>query len=80
VCESQRITCNLGGFWVAYVLAPSYEGQITVPDTHVDILGDDENVFVFSVLTVVLIAAQVLLRASESGRPTAKARRTPRSE
>ena len=56
--------CNLGGFWVAYVLAPSYQGQITVPGIHTHILGYDENVFVFGVLTVVLIAAQILLRTA----------------
>jgi hypothetical protein len=55
---------NLGGFWVAYVLAPSYEGEITVPGIHTEILGYDENVFVFSVLTVVLIAAALLLRTA----------------
>ena len=56
--------CNLGGFWIAYVLAPSYEGEITVPGIHTHILGYDENVFVFSVLTVTLIAAQLVLRAA----------------
>ncbi len=60
--------CNLGGFWVAYVLAPSYRGEITVPGIHTHILGYDENVFVFSVLTVVLIAAQLLLRTVTGNR------------
>ena len=60
--------CNLGGFWVAYALAPSYGGQITVPGIHTHILGYDENVFVFGVLTVVLIAAQLLLRAAAAER------------
>jgi len=59
--------CNLGGFWVAYALAPSYQGQITMPDIHVHILGYDENVFVFTVLTVVLIAAQILLATRGRG-------------
>jgi hypothetical protein len=64
--------CNLGGFWVAYALAPSYQGQITVPGIHTHILGYDENVFVFSVLTVVLIAALLLLRtATGNGGPDA---------
>jgi hypothetical protein len=54
---------NLGGFWVAYVLAPAYEGEITVPGIHMHILGYDENVFVFSVLSVVLIIAVFLLRS-----------------
>jgi hypothetical protein len=53
--------CNLGGFWAAWVLAPSYEGQITVPGIHVHIFGYDENVFVFAVLSVILVAAQLVL-------------------
>jgi hypothetical protein len=52
--------CNLGGFWLAYALAPSYGGIITLPDTHVHILGYDENVFVFTILTVILVFAAVL--------------------
>jgi hypothetical protein len=56
--------CNLGGFWVAYVLAPSYGGAITVPGIHTHILGIDENVFVFSVLSVILIVAAVVLRGA----------------
>ena len=59
--------CNLGGFWVAYVLAPSYQGEITVPGIHTHIFGYDENVFVFSILTVVLVAASLLLRAAAAG-------------
>jgi hypothetical protein len=53
--------CNLGGFWVAYVLAPSYQGEITVPGIHTHVFGIDENVFVFSVLTLILIAAVFVL-------------------
>jgi hypothetical protein len=34
-----------------------------MPDTHVHILGFDENVFVFTVLTAVLAFAFVLLRS-----------------
>ena len=60
--------CNLGGFWVAYVLAPSYGGQITVPGIHTHILGFDENVFVFGVLSVILGATAVLLwRVGDGG-------------
>ncbi len=47
-------SCNLGGFWVAYVLNPIYDGAITVPGIHVHILGYDENVFVFAVLSIVM--------------------------
>jgi hypothetical protein len=54
--------CNLGGFWVAYVLAPSYQGQITEPGIPTHDFGIDENVFVFSVLSVVLVIAAVTLR------------------
>jgi hypothetical protein len=59
---------NLGGFWTAYVLVPVYGGQMTVPDTHMQVLGVDENVFVFAVLSVLLGIALVLLgRARGTG-------------
>jgi hypothetical protein len=47
-------SCNLGGFWVAYLLCPVYEGEITVPGIHMHILGFDENVFVFTLLSLVM--------------------------
>jgi hypothetical protein len=53
--------CNLGGFWVAYLLVPVYGGLITVPGEHVHILGWDENVFVFMVLSTVMAVAIGLL-------------------
>ncbi len=53
---------NLGGFWIAYILEDVYDGRITMPDTHVHIFGMDENVFAFSILSVVLSVAVVLLR------------------
>jgi hypothetical protein len=56
--------CNLGGFWVAYVLAPSYAGEITVPGIHTHVFGVDENVFVFSVLSVILLVASGTLRGA----------------
>jgi hypothetical protein len=59
-------SCNLGGFWIAYFLAPAYEGKITVPGIHVEILGFDENVFVFTVLSAIMIAALILLRRGGS--------------
>lgn len=59
--------CNLGGFWVAYLLVDVYHGLITVPDTHVQIFGYDENVFVFTILSFVLAAAVVLLRRAGGG-------------
>jgi hypothetical protein len=55
-------SCNLGGFWIAYLLVPVYGGQITVPGIHTEILGFDENVFVFSVLSLGLLGALALLR------------------
>jgi hypothetical protein len=58
---------NLGGFWVAVILAGSYGGAVTLPDTHVHILGYDENVVVFTVLSILLVTAAALL-ARGSGR------------
>ena len=65
--ESLRIsalwqTCNLGGFWVAVLLNPAYGGAITVPGIHVHVFGIDENVFAFSVLSVILAGAWLGLR------------------
>jgi hypothetical protein len=57
---------NLGSFWIACLLAPAYGGEITLPDTHVQIFGIDENVVVFSVLSLVLTAAVACLRAAQS--------------
>jgi len=53
--------CNLGGFWVAYVLNPVYDGAITVPGVHVHVFGHDENVVAFTVLSIVLVAAAGVL-------------------
>ena len=55
-------SCNLGGFWIAYLLVPVYGGQITVPGIHTEILGYDENVFVFSVLSLVMLGIVATLR------------------
>jgi hypothetical protein len=55
-------SCNLGGFWIAYVLAPSYQGEITVPGIHVHIFGFDENVFVFSILSILMLGVLAALR------------------
>jgi hypothetical protein len=55
-------SCNLGGFWVAYFLLPVYDGQITVPGIHMHILGYDENVFVFAVLSAIMVAVWGVLR------------------
>lgn len=63
--------CNLGGFWAAYLLSPVYGGVIAVPGIHTHILGIDENVFVFSVLSVVLIAAVMALGTVRDAAPAA---------
>jgi len=44
----------LAGFWIAYLLTPVYEGSVTMPDMHVDLLGINENVVVFTVLLMML--------------------------
>jgi hypothetical protein len=54
--------CNLGGFWIAYLLVPVYGGLITVPGEHMKVFGWDENVFVFAVLSVLMATALLLLR------------------
>lgn len=66
--ESLRLSalwqsCNLGGFWLAIVMNPLYEGAITVPGVHVEILGFDENVFVFSILSLIMAGVWVALHA-----------------
>ncbi len=61
-------SCNLGGFWIAYLLAPVYDGLITVPGIHTEILGFDENVFAFGILSVVMLGIVGVLRFGlESG-------------
>jgi hypothetical protein len=55
-------SCNLGGFWIAYVLAPTYQGEITVPGIHTHIFGYDENVFVFSLLSILMLGVLAALR------------------
>jgi hypothetical protein len=56
--------CNLGGFWLAALSTPAYGGLVRVPDEHVEILGVNENVLVFAVLSGLLGVALVLLRTS----------------
>jgi hypothetical protein len=59
--------CNLGGFWIAVVLAPAYGGAVTVPETHVYIFGLDENVVVFTILSLLLLVAGAALRRASLG-------------
>ncbi len=58
--------CNLGGFWVAYVLNDHYHGAITVPGIHTHVFGIDENVFAFSVLSCIMVAALVMLKQPDN--------------
>ena len=53
---------TIGGFWLACLLTPIYGGRITMPNIHTNILGMDENVVVFTILSAVLVAAVVKLR------------------
>lgn len=57
--------CNLGGFWMSYLLLPLYDGVMAVPGTHMTIFGFDENVFAFTILTAILLGAIGLLRSLE---------------
>ncbi len=60
-------SCNLGGFWIAYVLLPVYDGAITVPGIHTEILGYDENVFGFSLLSILMAGVWVALGLGRNG-------------
>jgi hypothetical protein len=54
--------CNLGGFWISYLLVPVYGGVVAVEGIHTSIFGIDENVFVFSILSILMVVALVALR------------------
>ena len=54
--------CNLGGFWLAALSTPAYGGLVRVPEEHVEILGVNENLLVFAVLSALMGVALVLLR------------------
>lgn len=45
---------HLAGFWVVILFVPVYKGAIVDHRYHTSILGIDENIFVFLVLTIVL--------------------------
>jgi len=62
--------CNLGGFWLAVLLAPVYGGLVMVPGEHVQFLGVNENVLVFAILSVLMLAALFLLRTGTGGGPS----------
>lgn len=54
--------CNLGGFWIATLAVSSYGGAIVDPEHHTAIMGVDENVFGFTLLTLIYFAALAYLR------------------
>lgn len=47
--------CNIFGFWGAAVLEQAYGGSIVDPEFHFSVLGLNENVFAFVVLTSILL-------------------------
>lgn len=58
---SALLASNLFGFWAAVFLVKWYKGIIWVPRIHIKILGVDENVFVFSVLSLIYVGALAVL-------------------
>lgn len=58
---SALLASNLFGFWAAVVLVKWYKGIIWVSRIHIKILGFDENVFVFSVLSLIFVGALAVL-------------------
>ena len=54
--------CNLAGFWVSALLVDHYHGMIVDPRFHHPILGIDENVFAFSVLSAIVVGTAIFLR------------------
>lgn len=56
------LAANFFGFWLAIATVPVYEGLVVVEGIHIDILGVDENVFAFSVLGLIYVAAFAVFR------------------
>jgi hypothetical protein len=54
--------CNIFGFWGASILEGAYGGSIVDPEFHLTILGLNENVFTFAVLTTFLFATLIYLK------------------
>jgi hypothetical protein len=67
------LASNLLGFWLAIAMVPIYDGVIAPPDTHVFIYGIEENILVFSLLSVCLLAAIGLLRLHAADIPQTRA-------
>lgn len=57
---SAWLAANFLGFWVAVVLVKAYKGLIVVPGIHQYILGVEENIFVFSALSLVFAVAMAV--------------------
>jgi hypothetical protein len=53
---------HMAGFWAAILFVPFYRGAIADHRYHIEIFGIDENIFVFSVLTALLIFAYFWLK------------------
>ncbi|MFM8411938.1 MAG: hypothetical protein ACKOCT_16860 [Alphaproteobacteria bacterium] len=51
------IAANFLGFWGAVATAGAYGGLVVVPGIHVFVLGIEENVFAFSILSAIFMAA-----------------------
>ena len=54
--------CNIFGFWGAALLERAYGGVIVDPEFHFTVLGLNENVFAFVVLTAMLLFNLAYLR------------------
>lgn len=55
--------CNIFGFWGASLLEGTYGGSIVDPEFHLTVLGLNENVFAFVVLTAILLISLIYLKA-----------------
>jgi hypothetical protein len=54
--------CNIFGFWGAALLESRYGGSIVDPSFHLTVLGLNENIFAFVVLTTLLAGTFVFLK------------------
>ncbi|MGB5695030.1 MAG: hypothetical protein WBM46_05220 [Polyangiales bacterium] len=54
--------CNIFGFWGAALLESTYGGAIVDPEFHLKVLGLNENIFAFVVLTLLLVSTLVFLK------------------
>ncbi|MFZ1863935.1 MAG: hypothetical protein WAU39_06920 [Polyangiales bacterium] len=54
--------CNIFGFWGAAWLETRYGGAIVDPEFHIKVLGLNENIFAFTVLTLLLVGTGIFIR------------------